>query len=365
MTTTEPKKEVKTLPKEITAFLLVGLFALLVTLICPFILPNRFFNDVVTIIHDPYGEIGWFGSYPFAISFYKYTGLGNLPMPLVGAFQMIVVLIFLFKLGIPSNFNRLTLKNILAYFTIVICAVFMCMPSKEFITFLPFAAISWLLIKNKYPYLKTIIIISLILGLTGIFFREYFLIVLAIAIGLSITNRLIPYKSATVNLVLSIVLMTGISGTYFVFNGKYITQDTREDLNESRKFSREADSRIVSPFSTNTYYGETLSIIYAYFSINIPINGLKFILKPQIIAFVFWQLFLFLMLLWCYNDILKNSSKDKLSDWPFHILFAYLVVQAAFEPDLGSAIRHKIGVLPLIYLSLYNDILQRKEKLNF
>jgi hypothetical protein len=33
----------------------------------------------------------------------------------------------------------------------------------------------------------------------------------------------------------------------------------------------------------------------------------------------------------------------------------FFIVQGIFEPDLGTSIRHKIGLFPLIYFALYYE----------
>ena len=48
----------------------------------------------------------------------------------------------------------------------------------------------------------------------------------------------------------------------------------------------------------------------------------------------------------------SNSAFDERL-WLFHIVFSYFVIQGVFEPDLGSSIRHKFGVLPIIYQAIF------------
>ena len=78
----------KTLLKKNKA-VFIGLFFgnLIIALLTPFILPERYFNDTVIIVFDKGHEIGWFGSYPFAIMFYKLTGLRHLPFFAIALIQ--------------------------------------------------------------------------------------------------------------------------------------------------------------------------------------------------------------------------------------------------------------------------------------
>jgi hypothetical protein len=107
------------------------------------------------------------------------------------------------------------------------------------------------------------------------------------------------------------------------------------------------------PVKPDTWCGETIGILYGFVSVNILVNGLKLLLSPQIIAFVIWDIFLFCILLVLFSGCLKNRKKYKYELWILLILFSYFIVQGIFESDLGIAIRHKMGVFPLIYSALY------------
>ncbi len=112
---------------------------------------------------------------------------------------------------------------------------------------------------------------------------------------------------------------------------------------------------IVSPVKTDTWYGETVGIVYGFFTVNVPLNGLKHIFSPQIIVFIIWQILLFYILFVRFSKCLKDRKKYRYELWILLILFSYFIVQGVFEPDLGTAIRHKIGIFPLIYFALYYE----------
>ncbi|MNG07943.1 hypothetical protein D3C87_1495920 [compost metagenome] len=126
-------------------------------------------------------------------------------------------------------------------------------------------------------------------------------------------------------------------------------------VNSTRLVSGDANSIITSPVKTDTWYGETISVFYGFFTVNLPLNGLKHILSPQIIVFVIWQLLLFYILLVRFSKCLKERKKYRYELLIMFILFSFFILQGVFEPDLGSAIRHKIGIFPLIYFALYYE----------
>jgi len=79
-----------------------------------------------------------------------------------------------------------------------------------------------------------------------------------------------------------------------------------------------------------------------------------------VMAFVVWQLFLFWILIVRFGYLLKSYPERKKELWIMLFILSYFIIQGIFEPDLGSAVRHKIGVLPLIYFIFYYDQFKRK-----
>ena len=346
--------------KSVFAFSLISLFGIIVSAISFYILPERFFYDTVIIIDDPYNQIGLKGSYPFTIWFYNITGLKYWHFSLLGVLQYLIIVVVLYKIGVPNNFNKLTVKNILVYVAFIITAIFISMPSKEFITFLFMALIIFLLKKiEKFPKRVVLYVLGLLLFF-GYFFRQYFMLVAAISVVFYMVSR-VNFKNkkmATLLYGLSIAIILSLS--YGFIKGTFLSQETRENINEIRSGQEATNSVIVSPIPTDTWYGESFGIVYGFVSVNFPINGFKHILSPQIIVFVFWQLLLFVILFIRYDKCLGKGVKNNNELWFFFILFSYFISQGIFEPDLGSAIRHKMGVFPLIYFTLYYGSFRKK-----
>ena len=71
---------------ELWFFSLFTIF-LVVSTLTIYILPERYFNDTIIIVYDKYKEIGWIGSYPFAIMFYHITKLKYLPFFIIALIQ--------------------------------------------------------------------------------------------------------------------------------------------------------------------------------------------------------------------------------------------------------------------------------------
>lgn len=86
----------------------------------------------------------------------------------------------------------------------------------------------------------------------------------------------------------------------------------REQINDLRRGEDYAQSMISSPLRPLTFITEIFSISYGIISVNLPILNLKLLLKPQICAFVVWQLLLIWYLLKaCFNPFRQLSKYKK------------------------------------------------------
>lgn len=340
-------------------FIILFTINLLFAIIAVFILPQKYFYDASTITNDTFNEIGFFGSYPFAILFYKLTALKYLAYPLVAVIQYPILIYIIYKIGVPTNFYKLNAKNIIIHIGLFLVALYVSMPSKEFITFLVVAIVPYIfLLKNKSDGYK--IRMALFVFVAFSFFRFYNILIPVIAIGMYLFSFIKINNKALLTIFYGVIVSIFISFSSGLITGKFITESTREQLNEYREQQNDKDtnSKFVSPVPVDTWYGESISILNGFFAVNVPVyEGLKQIYKPQVIAFVLWQLSLLYILLVKFSKCLKENQKYKLEFWSLLILFSYYIVQGLFEPDLGSAIRHKIGFFPLIYfIFYYNDI---------
>ena len=137
-------------------FIQLAFLCLLAGIVCSFILPSKFYNDAVIIVNDFHNEIGFIGSYPFTILFYKITLLKLIPYFLVAIIQFRILYFVLYKIGVPLNFNRLNTKNCLVYIGFFLIALFICIPSKEFINFIYLSFIIFIFKDKKYSLQKTL-----------------------------------------------------------------------------------------------------------------------------------------------------------------------------------------------------------------
>jgi len=346
--------------KSTATFLLIAMANLVVACAAFFVLPPKFLYDAATIAYDKGNEIGYLGSYPLTILFYKISGLRYLPFPIIALIQFPILMYVLYKIGIPDNFEKLNIKNILVYLAIFMIAIFMSMPSKEFITFLYVVPIVLMCKSDAFSLKKTIIYTVLMLVFFGAVYRPYYALIPIIGGGMYLVS-LISFKNKTIKTIFyGLLIAVFLSVSYGIIKGKHFSEVSREIVNMDRVGSADANSIIVSPVKTDTWYGEAISIFYGFFTVNVPVNGLKHIFSPQIITFIIWQLLLFYILLVRFSKCLRQRKTYSKELLVLLIIFSFFIVQGVFEPDLGTAVRHKIGIFPLIYFALYYEYFREK-----
>ncbi len=341
---------------ELWFFSLFTIF-LVVSTLTIYILPERYFNDTIIIVYDKYKEIGWIGSYPFAIMFYHITKLKYLPFFIIALIQFPITSYILYKIGVPTNFHKINVKNILIYVAFLLLGIYMSMPTKEFITFLLFSSIPFIF-KSSFSNRKKIIY-SLLLITSFAFFRAYYLLIPIFAIGMYLVTFIRFKKKAIATVFYGLIIAIFLSFSHGIIKGEFLSKLTRQDYAEINANS--VNTIILSPIPQDTWYGEAFGIFYGYTSVNIPIGqALSHLFSPQVLAFAVWELLIYYILIVRFSRCLKNKKDNYLEFWILLILFSYFIVQGIFEPDLGTSIRHKIGFLPIIYFAIYYEHFKRK-----
>ncbi len=282
--------------------------------------------------------------------------LGKIPFGLVALIQLPIIFYAIKRLGIPKIFGKPLLRNVAVWLSLFIFAVYLSIPSKEFINFLYVCGICYVLIAPIRLWQK-IVISTLLFMFFGTWFRQYYILVPILAFGLFVIGyiRIRIKNKVLFNLIGGLLIACFLSLSYGFVKGEFMTQSFRERINKVRVGRDDSQTIITSPVPIDNIAGESISIFYGFFTVNFPVNSLKFFYKPQVMAFLFWQLLLFSFLMYFYNKCLKRKDVYKHEQWVFHLIFAYLIIQGVFEPDLGSAVKHKLGVFPLIYLAMYYD----------
>jgi hypothetical protein len=347
-------------------FIFIVIISVLMGMIFPLFLPERFYLDAGILVSDPGNEKGLIGSYPITILFYWITKLNALPFSLVALIQLPFLFLLLWLIGVPNKFAEINIKNCLIFLSFIMTAVFIGQPSKEFITYI-FIAIIVFIFQYKYISLGVAILLSSLLFIFfGGIFRPYYAFMPFIAVAIYLIIRIKFSNRWLLSIVLGISVLIFLSFVYKLGKGEYISEMSREKLNTIRFESGDenADTMILSPIPVTNIFTEAFATVYGFITVNFPINALRFFYKPQVIAFVFWQLCVTWIVIVRFGYLLKDFPNRKKDLWLMSLLLAYFIIQGIFEPDLGSAVRHKIGILPLIYYLFYYDDFKRKIQSN-
>lgn len=347
------------------SFFTLIVLLLMASLMVPQILPEHYLLDANALLTDQYNEKGLKGSFPFSFWFYDITGLNKIPQVLISIIQISIISFVLYLCGIPSKFQKLNPRNAIIFMGVMAFSIYLAIASKEFITFIYMGCLM-ILYRKPLPLIVKLIVTFLLILFFGWWYRQYFMLVPVIATTIYFISFILTKKKAIYNILISLIVACAISFTYGILSGQFMSESSREKLNEYREGMRNAETAITSPVETDSFLGEAVGIVYGYITVNVPVNGLKFIKKPQVLIFLVWQLILFMILYKYYTRILKTRKEYSHELWIFHMLFAYFVIQGIFEPDLGSAIKHKLGVFPLIWMAMYYDkqMIKRPEKIN-
>ncbi len=335
-------------------FLIIAALTLIFGFFAPEILPDRYLFDAYRIYNDPFNQKGLIGSYPFTMWFYHFSGLNKISFSIISVIQISTILFFFYKQGIPYKFHKLYLSNIIILASFIAVSVYLSIPSKEFINIIFIFFIVYVLrLKLKSNNIKMFLVFFILL-VFGLWFRQYYILVPIFAVASFIASKIKTENKIASIIITTFLLAFFLSASHGFIKGEFMSESTREALNKKRIKDPNSKTLILSPIKTNSILGETIGILNGYFSVNIPFQSFKFYNKPQVILFTVWQLLLFVILIQNYSRCLMSKEPiDQNKVWLFHILFGYFMVQGIFEPDLGSSIKHKIGVLPLIYEAVF------------
>ena len=350
------------LSKNQILFIFIAIITITTGAFAHLFLPEKYYYDAVLIATDPYNQKGLINSYPVAMLFYDTLFLNKLPYSIISILQLTIIFWFFYKLSVPKNFTKLYLSNILIWSALIALSIYISMPSKEFINILFIFFIAFIFKSTRFKPKIKVYIILVLFGLFGLWYRIYFIMLPVLAVVSFLIFKLKIRKKITTSIIASILAAIFISSIYENVSGKYMSEGTREALNEKRMGRQDSQTLILSPINTNNLLGEATGIIYGYITVNLPFESLiKFYKKPQVILFSTWQIFLFYVLIIQFNKA-RNASTSVYDErlWLFHIIFSYLVIQGVFEPDLGSSIRHKFGILPIIYQAVFYTRLNDK-----
>lgn len=335
-------------------FVMLGtLLSILVALLAPSILGDEFRNDVVTILkvgNTPADQrAGDEGSFAVIADFYRFLGMLQHPT-LAAIFGVvlgsIVLSIALWRAG-GLKLNLWTMGIFAGCF--ILNGVFLGQLTKEVIIAM---LVGFVLALPRGRWYEVAICAAILL--VGVGFRNYWALLLVVYAvvrlippkGIEVRGRHLGYANPWVFLGLLAIASIGMSLAIAVFTGDG-GDHFRTAVNQWRKDD-----------------GSTASLISPYVQIWAPMDGivnnlittmflvvplpLLILLKPYYVASA-----LLLLLLWScfFVGYSKLRSSDQVwANRALAMMAGFLIVQGVFEPDYGSALRHLVPLVPMLFL---------------
>ena len=306
------------------------------------LLPEKFFYDGDTIIAIAQGRIESGGDTSFGnvARIYQILGLSERPFiaSFVGFSLFFLTLVMLRK---RLEAAQLTFGSALAfYLASVLGGVYLGYYSKDVV-------VSVLVIACFGAYnnarVRLLIIISFMV-VYGLMFRQYWLAVL-LAFVLFRTLKILTFRARTL---VATVAATSAVVSLFVFKWLDLSGPNaiRTSINDSRLGSPDAASAIGAFFRQDSVLAGVLNVVLALFLLTVPValamlGTPYYVFLAVCIAFI-WS-FVFRGVLGRRTALGNQFFVDSMC-----MILALVAVQAVFEPDYGSALRHWTPMLPFM-----------------
>lgn len=318
--------EVSLINKSIFGF--YSLFSLIFFTLGQQFIPLYFSWDSITIRRAMAGGIG--GYYGATAEFYKLLGFNEyspeLYIELFSWIIYIITLLIIFKVSNDNvcDFFKLTL---ISFYTLVY-GFYYATFSKDLILIIFTIIAALIYLKTKKYFL-----IPVVFFLYGYWYREYWEIIAAILF----IFILFRFKKIKIKLVL-------LSTTFVVLLYNFVFKSYITNIRITANFQRTANSVINNLLPNTSLYTDVINYFYVLLSMIIPIQGLGSFNESV------YYLWIWILI---YTLIKKRKS---INVFLFHFVLIYFSVQACFEPDFGSALRHMLALFLIIYMSIFcND----------
>jgi len=161
----------------------------------------------------------------------------------------------------------------------------------------------------------------------------------------------------SINVIFFYASLMAVSIAHFLFRGEYLT-DIRERLNEFRVGSDVAQSMLANFLPNKTIVHDVINWTISWILILFPVPVLRFF-EPLQLAF-------FLLVTSTAISIYRVAINTRVAISMFTLsqqrrlracitfMLAFTLVQAAFEPDYGSVLKHMTDLLPMIAYALFS-----------
>lgn len=319
-------------------FLIISLSFLLIINVRNF-LPDNFFYDNETIRGFMAGQ--YFvtdKSYQNVANVFKamgFTAQSNYFYEQIFSWFIFSISIILGSLKFKLNLSKVENIIILFWYSFLFIA-FNSQMSKDLVMIM--LVVLFIFFAN-YKNMK--FVLSTLFLLYALFFRTYWLLIILVTWILYFAYKKSRFKVYNyIELILALYLSLGIS--YKIFMGRFIS-DVKTIVNLGRLYSPDAKTMIFNPIINRNLFTDFLNNLYSLVNLIIPIDGIQ---SPNEIVYYLW---LWTLIIYLYKHF------TKINKFIFFNIISFILIQALFEPDMGSALRHQI-YLPYIIFTASNFV---------
>lgn len=307
----------------------ISFFSLFMFIFLSKYLPNKLLNDSNTIKNGMLFSSGLDKSFLSTMHFYMFFGMNyDTPIIVINLFSwLILVFTLLTFLKLNKSINFTIYQIIFISFFSLMFWLYFSQYSKDIIVIIIFILAINISKNQKYLLINLILAI----GIYGYFFRSYWLIVFTIALIIILFIKIAKNKKNIYPLAYIFIAFVLFIFIYYLVIHKQVT-DIRFTF-----FHPGSKSIIHNIVPDSSVLFDVINYIYVLISLLIPIQGLSSI-NMLIYYFWIWNLIIY---------ILRHKYNI---DFKLLLLFiVFINVQALFEPDFGSVLRHQMAWAPIIY----------------
>lgn len=257
----------------------------------------------------------------------------------------VIVIIILLRLE-----PKLDLKQaIFIILTIAVLNIFDFNLAKEPVQMLYFVLIYMILISNKLNDKAKNILSILVILVSALTYRNYYVIIafFAICAQLLSTFGIIKKEKVTLKNILTLILLIGIIYFTFLNIAKIIMPKSYNELIRvrTRVSTASSDMRNLLPGASTNTIVFVMDYLIMIIRMLFPIELVK--LGAKGIPYIIYQI----MITFFVINALKNiKHNDKQKNLALFIFLGFLFGSATFEPDFGSWVRHEAVIFPIMFI---------------
>lgn len=338
-------------PQLMLNYIVVGLSALVVRVASFWVLPKKYFLDSSKILGMVLRGRVYDSAYNFVAGIYRginFLKLASLEeWAVVAAIVMIpLALYWWYKCqasGKVQEFFLITTMMLLNIYTFGL--------TKDLIQFAIFLIIALILNAKRLKERRKALWVVVILLLESMCFRKYYLLIAGMFVVIwkihcFVTGR---WRKSIFNYAVFVfctfaALLGGIFAVSLVDKGAfYDIALARHLANDYRMGSTDAQTMIIEPFGVSWNMGKfLLNYLVNFVRLSLPLelifHGPKYWLALLYIVVLSWRL---------WHVELRMGGHAVLVG---HLVLAFVMVSAIFEPDFGSWLRHCVALAPVSFL---------------